>query len=325
MPVAEPPVESPAAVSVKPAARSRPSERAADRMFRRLIALFGLSVVALAAGLGVLLYLQSRATWHEFGFSFIGSSEWNPVEEQFGAWPFIFGTLYSSALALLIAVPLGVGSAIFLAELAPKRVSAVCTFLIELLAAIPSVVLGLMGVFILVPAIRSIEPWLNSTLGFIPLFKGSPYGVGMLAAALILSIMILPYITSIARDVLMAVPRPLKEAVLALGATRWEMVRTVCLPQARTGILGAVFLALGRALGETMAVTMVIGNMVRVSWSLLDPGYTMAAVIANEFAEATEDSHVKALIAVGLCLFGITVIVNGLARLLIYKTARRRA
>ncbi|OIO06044.1 MAG: phosphate ABC transporter permease subunit PstC [Elusimicrobia bacterium CG1_02_63_36] len=288
-----------------------------------MISGFGLLVVALAVGLAAMLYLQSRGTWHEFGLSFITSSEWNPVEGRFGAWPFIFGTLYSSALALLIAVPLGVGSAIFLAELAPKRVSAVCTFLIELLAAIPSVVLGLMGVFVLVPAIRSVEPWINKTLGFIPLFKGAPYGVGMFAAALILSIMILPFITSIARDVLLAVPRPLKEAVLALGATRWEMVVTVCLPHARAGILGAVFLALGRALGETMAVTMVIGNMVRVSWSLLDPGYTMAAVIANEFAEAVEDAHVKALIAIGLCLFGITVIVNGLARLLIYKTVRK--
>ncbi|TBR24882.1 phosphate ABC transporter permease subunit PstC, partial [bacterium] len=226
---------------------------------------------------------------------------------------------------LLISVPLGVGSAVFLAELAPRRLSAVLTFLIELLAAVPSVVLGLMGVFILVPAVRAVEPALGRWLGFLPFFQGAPYGVGMLTAGLVLSIMVLPYITSITRDVLLGVPTPLKEAMLALGATRWEVVRAVSLPYARTGIFGAVFLALGRALGETMAVTMVIGNDPKASWSLFAPGYTMASVIANEFAEATSDSYIHALTAVGLTLFGVTIVVNGLARLLVAKTGKVRA
>lgn len=301
-----------------------PRERAGDRLFRRVTLGFGLAVIALAAAMAVQLAYNSRLAWAEFGPSFLWTSAWDPVEERFGAWPFIFGTLYSSALALLIAVPLGVGSAVFLAELAPRRLSDAAAFLIELLAAVPSVVLGLMGLFILIPAVRAVEPALDQYLGFLPFFRGAPYGVGMLAAGLILALMVLPYITSIAREVLLAVPRPLKEAVLALGATRWEMVRTVSLPYARSGILGAVFLALGRALGETMAVTMVIGNSPRVSWSLLDPAYTMAAVIANEFTEATSDLYVHALIAIGLALFGITVVVNGLARLMIYRVGVRR-
>lgn len=301
-----------------------PRERAGDRLFRRTVLGFGLVVIALALAMAVKLAYNSRLAWAEFGPSFLWTSVWDPVEERFGAWPFIFGTLYSSALALLIAVPLGVGSAVFLAELAPRRLSDAAAFLIELLAAIPSVVLGLMALFILVPAVRAVEPALDRTLGFLPFFRGAPYGVGMLSAALILALMVLPYITSIAREVLLAVPRPLKEAVLALGATRWEMVRTVSLPYARSGILGAIFLALGRALGETMAVTMVIGNSPKASWSLLDPGYTMAAVIANEFAEATSDLYVHALIAIGLALFGITVVVNGLARLMIYRVGVRR-
>jgi phosphate transport system permease protein len=241
------------------------------------------------------------------------------VKEIFGALPFIYGTLVSSFLALALAVPLGIGSAIFLSEMAPRKVSDVCCFLIEILAAVPSVVLGLMGIFILVPAVRWLEPSLDRHLGFLPFFRGEPYGVGMLSAGLILTIMILPYITSISREVLLAVPRPLKEGVLALGATRWEMVRLVSLPYARSGIMGSILLALGRALGETMAVTMVIGNTPKISLSLLDPSYSMAAIIANELAEATSDMYVHSLIALGLVLFGITFLVNALSRWMIHR------
>jgi phosphate transport system permease protein len=193
------------------------------------------------------------------------------------------------------------------------------SFAIELLAAVPSVILGLMGIFVLVPAVRAVQPALSQWLGFIPLFQGAPYGVGLLSAGLILSFMVLPYITSITREILMTVPRPLKEGLYALGATRWEVVRLVSLPFARSGIIGAVFLSLGRALGETMAVTMVIGNTPKISASLFDPAYSMAAVIANELAEASADSHLSALIAIGLTLFVVTVIINGLARLMIYR------
>lgn len=294
-------------------------KRTDDRLFRFAVLAFGLVVVALAACLGWELLKNSRLAWSKFGLNFLYGTVWDPVAETFGALPFVYGTLVSSALALAIAVPLGLGSAIFLTELAPRRVAEACSFLIELLAAIPSVVLGLMGIFILVPVVRAIEPFLDSTLGFLPIFRGPPYGVGMLSAGLILSIMILPYITSISREVLTAVPQPLKEGLLALGATQWETVSSVSLPFARSGILGAIFLALGRALGETMAVTMVIGNTPKISASLLDPSYTMAAVIANELAEATSDTYVNALIAIALVLFAITMLINGLARLMIYR------
>lgn len=296
-----------------------PQERPGDRFFRFFVLAFGLIVVALAASLAWELLQNSHQAWSKFGLRFLLTQVWDPVQETFGALPFIYGTLMSSALALALAVPLGLGSAIFLTELAPRRIAAICSFLIELLAAIPSVVLGLMGIFILVPAVRSAEPFLDAYLGFLPFFRGPAYGVGMLSAGLILSFMILPYITSISREVLLAVPRPLKEGMLALGATRWETVRQVSLPYARSGILGAIFLALGRALGETMAVTMVIGNTPKISASLLEPSYSMAAVIANELAEATSDTYVHALIAVALTLFGITMVINGLTRLMIYR------
>ena len=223
-----------------------------------------------------------------------------------------------------MAVPLGVGSAIFLAELAPRRTSNTLTFFIELLAAVPSVIIGLMGIFVLVPAIAHVEPFFIKHFSSIPLFTGYPHGVGMFAAALVLTVMILPYITSISRDVILSTPLPLKEACLGLGATRWEMVRMVVLPYARSGILGSIFLALGRALGETMAVTMVVGNVPKISTSLFDPSYTMAAVIANEFAEATSDLYVHSLIAIALALFTITVVVNGAARVMIYRMDRGR-
>ncbi|MDE2489665.1 MAG: phosphate ABC transporter permease subunit PstC [Elusimicrobia bacterium] len=300
-----------------------PRERAGDRLFRLGVAAFALLILALTAALAVMLAVESRGTWRSFGFSFLWSTEWDPIGGKFGALPFLYGTLVSSALALLIAVPLGVGSAIFLAELAPRRVSDAVSFAIELLAAVPSVILGLMGIFLLVPWVRAAEPFLTRWLGWLPLFRGAPYGIGLLAAGLILSLMILPYIAAISREVLLTVPRPLKEGLYALGATRWEVVRGVSLPYARSGILGAIFLALGRALGETMAVTMVIGNTPQISASLFSPAYTMSAVIANELAEASSPDHLSALVAIGLTLFGLTVVVNGLARLLIRRLEAR--
>jgi phosphate transport system permease protein len=301
-----------------------PRERAGDRFFRWMISCFAGVILLTALAMAWQLTRGSLKTWTTFGPKFLWTSTWDPVNDVFGALPFLYGTLVSSFIALLIAVPLGVGSAVFLAELAPRRISDAISFAIELLAAVPSVILGLMGVFILVPAVRAVEPFLGKWFGFLPFFRGAPYGVGLLAAGLILSLMILPYITSITREVLLTVPRPLKEGMYALGATRWEMVRTVSLPYARSGIFGAVFLSLGRALGETMAVTMVIGNTPKISASLFDPAYSMAAVIANELAEAAGDAHLSALIAIGLVLFGVTVIINGVARLMIYRIEGRR-
>lgn len=299
------------------------AERAGDRFFRYLVLGFGGLIILLALAMGFELIRNSQLAWKEFGFSFLWTKVWDPVEEQFGALAFIWGTLYSSFLALLIAVPLGIGSAVFLAEMAPKKISNAITFCIELLAAIPSVILGLMGIFILVPLVQKVEPFMIKHFAWLPFFHGYPYGIGMGTAGLILAIMILPYITSISRDVIMSVPRPLKEASFALGATHWETVRRVILPFSRSAIIGSVFLALGRALGETMAVTMVIGNTPKISLSLMDPAYSMAAVIANEFAEAISDLYVHSLIEVGLVLFVITIVVNGLARLMIYQMGKR--
>ena len=294
-------------------------EHIGDILFRYFVFTFGILIIGLTVYLAWELISNSRLAWSKFGLSFLWDSIWDPVEEKFGALPFIYGTIVSSSLALLIAVPLSIGSAIFLAELAPKKISDVCCFLIEIIAAIPSVVLGLIGIFILIPVVRLVEPFLNQYLGFIPLFRGSPYGVGMLSASLILSIMILPYITSISREALLSVPRSLKEGVLALGATRWEMIKIVSLPYARSGIIASVFIALGRAFGETMAVTMLIGNTPKISLSLLDPSYTMSSVIANELAEATSDIYVHSLIAVGLVLFHTTFLIHALARIILHR------
>ena len=296
-----------------------PRQRAGDLLFRYFTLSFGLLVIAITLAIAAELAVKSRLAWAKFGLSFLWTSTWDPAREVFGALPFIYGTLLSSALALAIAVPLGLGSALFLSELAPRPIADTCCFLIELLAAIPSVILGLMGIFILVPAVRWAEPALNKHMGFIPLFHGHPYGVGLLTAGLILSIMVLPYITSISREIMLTVPNSLKEGALALGATHWEMARLVIFPYASSGIMGSIFLALSRALGETMAVAMVIGNTPKISWSWLDPSYSMAAVIANEFAEATSDVYLHSLIAIGLALFGITIVINGLARLMIYR------
>jgi phosphate transport system permease protein len=283
-------------------------------------------VLLMAVLLVAELYGSSSLSRREFGWGFLTSQEWDPVAEQFGALPFIYGTLVTSLLALLLAVPLGVGAAIFLAELAPPRISDALTFVVELLAAVPSVIYGLLAIFVLVPPLRErIQPFLQERLGFLPLFLGPNYGVGLLAAGLILAIMILPFIVSISREALLAVPSEQREAALAMGATRWEAAWQVVVPYARLGIVGSIFLALARALGETMAVTMVIGNSPTINASLLSPGYSIAAVIANEFTEAISDMHVSALIELGLVLFALTILINALARLLLVATTSRGA
>jgi phosphate transport system permease protein len=288
--------------------------------------IFASAILLLTVVLFYELYRNSHLSRERFGWQFLFTSTWDPVFEKFGALPFVYGTLVTSAVALLLAVPGGVGAAIFLAELAPRRISDVMTFLIELLAAVPSVVYGLLGIFILVPLLRNdVQPFLKEYLGFLPFFQGPNYGVGLLAAGVLLAIMVVPFIISISREVLLAVPQRQREAALALGATRWEMTLKVVLPYAKKGIFGSIFLALARALGETMAVTMVIGNTPQIKASLFAPGYSVAAVIANEFTEATSDLYVSALIELGLVLFLLTILVNAVARLLILATSQGEA
>ncbi|HXP86842.1 MAG TPA: phosphate ABC transporter permease subunit PstC [Bryobacteraceae bacterium] len=270
------------------------------------------------------LWVGSEITRHKFGFGFITSQVWDPVAEQYGALPFIFGTVATAGLALLISVPLGVGAAIFLAELAPRRLSSSMTFLIELLAAVPSVIYGLLGIFLLIPALQSyVVPALKAVFGWLPIFAGPFYGVSIFSAGIVLSIMTVPFIVSVSREVLLVVPTDQREASLSLGATTWETTWKVVLPYARRGIYGSIFLALARALGETMAVTMVIGNTPKLQSSLLAPGHTIAAAIASEFAEATSDTYLQALTELGLVLFALTIILNGLAQLLILTTGSR--
>ncbi|HSD61045.1 MAG TPA: phosphate ABC transporter permease subunit PstC, partial [Burkholderiales bacterium] len=260
---------------------------------------------------------------HEFGWSFFTREVWDPVMGEFGALSFIYGTVVSSLLALALAVPVAVGVAVFVTEMCPRPLRGPLAFLSELLAAIPSVIYGLWGIFVLAPLLREhVQPWLAKYLGWTGLFEGPPYGIGMLAAVVILAIMVVPIVSSLTREVLATVPRAQREGVLALGATRWEMIRMGVLRNARAGIVGAIILGLGRALGETMAVTMVIGNRPEISKSLFAPGYTMASVLANEFTEATEDLYLSALIEIGLGLFVVTIIVNGLARLLVWSVTR---
>jgi phosphate transport system permease protein len=291
-----------------------------DHAFRLLTRCAALSLLGLVVALVLVMGRAALPSIRAFGWRFLFTSTWDPVAEVFGVLPLIYGTLVSSALALLLAVPLGLGSAIFLAELAPLWIRPPIAFLIELLAAVPSVVYGLWGIFVLAPFLRNwIQPALGSSLGFLPLFQGPPYGIGMLAAGVILAIMILPFIVAVSREVLLAVPDTQREAALALGATRWEATRLAVLRYGKSGLIGAILLGLGRALGETMAVTMVIGNRPEISLSLFAPGYTMASMIANEFTEATSDLYLSALIEVGLLLFVVTVVVNGLARLLVWK------
>ena len=295
-----------------------------DEIARLLTFVFAASVVLITLLLVYELWVNSVLPRQKFGLSFFVTQVWDPVADQYGALPFVYGTLVTSAVALLIAVPLGIGASIFLAELAPPRVSDMLQFFIDLLAAVPSVIYGLLGIFIVVPLMRTvIYPALNKPFGFLPIFKGPSYGVGFLTAGIVLAIMVIPYIISVSREVLLSVPRDQREAALALGSTRWESTWKVVVPFARTGIMGSIFLALARALGETMAVTMVIGNTPKISASLFAPGYSIAAVIANEFTEATGDLYLQALIGLGLVLFLLTFILNGLARVLIIVTTQK--
>ena len=298
--------------------------REGDEIARLITFLFAASVVLVTILLVFELWQGSVLPRHKFGFNFFRTSVWDPIFEQFGALPFIYGTLVTAAISLLIAIPLGIGAAIFLAELAPARVSDTLEFFIDLLAAVPSVIYGVLGIFIVVPLMRSyIQPALKHSLGFLPLFQGPAYGIGFLTAGIVLAIMVIPYIISVSREVLLSVPRDQREAALSLGATRWESTWKVVVPFARAGIFGSIFLALARALGETMAVTMVIGNAPLISASLFSPGYSIAAVIANELTEATGDLHYESLVELGLVLFLLTFILNGLARILIVATSQK--
>ncbi len=298
--------------------------RSGDEVAHLITLIFAATVFLIVALLVFELYRNSALPRQKFGSGFLWTRTWDPVFEKFGALPFIYGTVVTSTLALLLAVPLGVGGAIFLSEMAPPGLSAALTFVIELLAAVPTVIFGLLGIFVMAPILRTtVQPFLKATLGFLPLFQGPMYGVGFLAAGVLLAIIIVPFILSVSREVLLAVPREQREAALALGSTRWEATWKVVVPYARAGITGSIFLALARALGETMAVTMVIGNDPKISASLFAPGYTIAAIIANEFSEATGDLHLQSLVELGLVLFVLTIIINGLARLLILATTRR--
>lgn len=294
-----------------------------DLAFRMVVTLGAVAVPVLMGFLLYELWTGSQLAIDRYGLGFLTSTTWDPVAEEFGALQLIFGTVLSSFLALLIAVPLSLGVAIFLSEFAPQKIRAPIAFILELLAAIPSVVYGLWGIFVLIPFLKSsVFPLLRDGLGFLPFFQGPIYGPSMLAASVILAIMVMPYIMSVSREVLLAVPPSQREAALALGATRWEAVTSAVVPYAKSGIIGAVILGLGRALGETMAVTMLIGNRHEIAASLFAPGYTMAAVIANEFTEAGTDIHFAALTYVALVLFGVTVLVNAAARLLIWRVSR---
>ncbi len=296
-----------------------------DRFYKLLIALAALSVLGLVVAIGYELWQSSALSRQAFGWNFITTSEWDPALNQvFGALPYILGTLITSAIALVVAIPLGIGIAIFLSELAPGWLRQPVGSLVELLAAVPSVIYGLWGLFVFIPAfVKPLAQGLNTALGFLPLFEGPIFGPSRLAAGLLLAIMILPTIAAVSRDVFLAIPASQREASLALGATRWEMIWQVLVPYGLSGLLGAVILGLGRALGETVAVTMVIGNNLDLSPSLLHPGYTMASIIANEFAEATYDLYVHALIEIGLILFLMTLVINMIARLLIWRVGRR--
>jgi phosphate transport system permease protein len=309
-----------------PAHSTSPPRHRADQIAYLVTLIFAASIILITALLFYKLYADAAPTRAKFGWHFLIGTTWDPVALDFGALPFIYGTVVTSALALIIGVPLGIGAAIFLAEMAPLRLSDALAFIIELLAAVPSVIYGLLAIFTLVPFVRDdMAPALKATLGFLPVFQGPAYGVSFLAGGCILAIMILPFIISISREVLLAVPREQREASLALGATRWETAWHVVMPYATTGIIGSVFLALARALGETMAVTMVIGNDPKIKASLFAPGYSIAAVIANEFSEATSAGHTSALIALGFVLFFITIFVNAVARVMIMTMTRRNS
>ena len=296
-----------------------------DRIFRSLLLIAATSILLIVAGIFVMMVQNSMPTIERFGIGFLFGGEWKPAQEEFGALPFIYGTIVSSILALILAVPVSLGVAIFLVEQAPKGIAKPIAFMVELLAAIPSVVYGLWGIFVLAPFIREyLGPVLQESLGFIPLFQGRVTGIGMLTGGIILALMITPIITSVVRDVLEAVPTTQREAALALGATKWETTMIV-LGNAASGIAGAVVLGLGRAIGETMAVTMVIGNSPQISASLFEPANTIASLLAANFAEATDKTYLSALIEIGLVLFLVTFVVNAFAKLLIMGLANRNA
>jgi phosphate transport system permease protein len=308
---------------LKTSGRSRWANSVGDGIFRLGTLAFALVVLVVILLLWGLLGKDSLLSIRQFGWRFLTTSVWDPVHLIFGALPVIYGTVVSSFLALLLAVPVSFGIAVFLAELAPRWLRGPVSFLVELLAALPSVVYGLWGIFVLVPALRPVEIWLGQHLGFLPIFQGAPYGIGLLAAGLILAIMILPIITAVSREVLLAVPGSQKAAAYALGSTRWEALKGPVFRYARAGLLGAIILGLGRALGETMAVTMVIGNAHEITASLFAPSSTLASVLANEFLEATDALHISALIELALVLLVLTIIMNAVARLLVWSVARK--
>jgi phosphate transport system permease protein len=305
---------------------SRRRTQFGDKIFSNSALALALLIVAILAGLVMALAIDAMPAIQKFGLSFLTSPSWDPVKEAFGALPAIYGTLLSSIIGLIIAVPISLGAAIFLVELSPSWLKTPASLVIEMLAAIPSVIIGLWGLFVLVPFVRSpVESWLGSKLGFLPLFQGPPFGVGFLAAGIILAIMVIPIITAVSRDAIRAVPNEQREAMLALGATRWETIRQAVLPYCRSGLVGGVVLGLGRALGETMAVTMVIGNGYRLTASLFSPGATIASKIASEFSEATGDVYIGSLVELALILFGVTLLVNVFARALLWRMTAVKA
>jgi phosphate transport system permease protein len=313
---------APLAADRPPAERS-PGKNPGDRAFAAVLGALGGAVLVVVGVVVLELVVVAAPVLKAGGLGFLARSDWDPVQGSFGALPFIYGTLVTSGIALLVALPISVGLALFLSEMGPPRLRPVVSFGIETLAAIPSVVYGLWGLFVMVPLLRDqVEPLLGRTLGFLPLFQGPPIGLGYLAAGLILAVMVLPTIASVTNEVLKTVPPALREGALALGATRWEAIRIAVLPYSKPGILGAALLGLGRALGETMAVTMVIGNSPEIRASLFAPGYSLPAIIANEFAEATGELHTGALAALALVLFGLALLLNSLARLLVQMVAR---
>jgi len=294
-----------------------------DLIFEKTTLFFAFLIIFLVFWIIYEMFKDSANSREMFGWGFITSTDWEPVKDKFGALTFIYGTVVSSLIALAIALPVSIGIAIFLSELAPQTVKSAISFLVEILAAIPSIIFGFWGIFVLAPFMRNtVQPFLESTLGFIPFFSGTKIGFGLLTSGIILAIMIIPIISSISRDVLKTIPQAQREAAYALGATRWEAIKMALL-NAKSGILGATVLGLGRAVGETMAVTMVIGNRAQIKLSWFEPAYSMASVIANEFAEASGKLHLSALIEVGLVLFAVTFIINSMARLLIYSTTKK--
>lgn len=307
-------------LALRTALRAASTGRLPDRVLAIAVTAAAVGIIVIVLAMAGSMLVESMPAFKAFGLQFLVSSTWDPVNGQFGALPFLYGTIVSSLIAMILGGPLALGAAIALSELVSSQIRGTLSALVELLAAIPSVVYGLWGIFVLAPVLRTVvEPFLRRTLGFLPLFSGPPYGVGMLAGGLILAIMIVPTIAAVSRDVISAVPLDQREAMLAIGATRWEMIWWAVLPFARPGILGAAILGLGRALGETMAVTMLIGNRPDISPSLFAPSYTLASVIANEFTEATNDLHLAALVEIGVVLFGVTLIVNAVARWLVWR------